>query len=87
MIGGLAASLAGCFVGPDHDPVPLSNLFVQPSPLVDYTIEDGQAFYIDKSYTVGHLTIRGKLFCRHDLVEPITITATTITVAGPRRAL
>ena len=83
VIGGLAAGLAGCFVGPDHDPVPLSNLFVQPSPLVDYTIEDGQAFYIDKSYTVGHLTIRGKLFCRHDLVEPITITATTITVAGP----
>lgn len=89
-----ATSLVGCdlepvkpFGGakppsPSETAPPLSEL-VGPGAPVDYTIAAGETFAIDKSYTVDNLMIHGKLYCRSDIAEPITITARSITVDGP----
>lgn len=76
----LACAAAGCVVG--DDPRPLSQLFGTEG-LVDYTIAADQSFYIDRSYTIGNLTVHGKLYCQPDVAAPITVTATSITVSGP----
>jgi G8 domain len=82
LLPGIAVALVGCNLGSaEKAPAPLSSFFAAPD-AADYTIEEGQSFYIDKSYTVGHLTIRGKLYCRQDLAEPITITAYSINIVG-----
>jgi G8 domain len=86
----LAVSLVGCdFSSKDKiDPqspipsVPLLSKLVGLVPM-DYTIAAGETFYIDKSYTVGNLTIHGKLYCLSDLPAPVVITARSITVSGP----
>lgn len=80
-LASLTSGLAGCVVG--DDPKPLSNMIsAAAGPAIDYTIEAGQSFYIDQSYAIGNLTIKGKLFCKQDLLAPITITATSITLDG-----
>ncbi|MEZ4364124.1 MAG: right-handed parallel beta-helix repeat-containing protein [Kofleriaceae bacterium] len=83
-LGALVVGLGGCGLGSvEREPEPLANLFTATATPVDYTIEAGQAFTIDRSYDVGHLTIHGKLFCSREATGLITITATTITVDGP----
>ena len=86
----LAVSLVGCdFSSRDkidpQSPIPSAPLLSKLVGLVpmDYTIAAGETFYIDKSYTVGNLTIHGKLYCLSDLPAPVVITARSITVSGP----
>ena len=84
-------ALAGCLEPPadlvpssrKDPPPPLSTLVGPEGAPVDYTIEAGQSFSIDKSYSLGTLTIHGKLHCRSDITAPITITARSIVVDGP----
>ena len=67
-----AFGVAACEVG--DDPQPLSHM-VAVEGTVDYTIAAGTSFYIDRSYSVGHLTVNGRLLCQPGVTTPITITA------------
>jgi cell migration-inducing and hyaluronan-binding protein len=75
---GLSTTLS-CVIG-DGDMKPLATLVTEEA--MDYTIPAGKAFFIDKSYTVNNLVVNGKLFCRNDIVDPITITVRSITISG-----
>lgn len=86
----------GCTFDPPADLVPadagdmgdpLSSLVGDQTPgqeaASDFTIQAGQSFFIDKSYTVNNLVIHGKLRCPTSGTESFVITARSILVDGP----
>jgi cell migration-inducing and hyaluronan-binding protein len=64
---------------------PLSSLVgdQQQEAAQDYTILAGQAFFLDRSYTVNNLVIHGKLRCPTTGTSAFSITARSIIVDGP----